>query len=456
MPRLTPLPQHTDRVARRVVNLERFLRRIAPMPEEVVAAERQAQKERHRLRPLACRSWEEVRASWDHRTGGAVRWRQCLEDILVSSLAVAISTQQQGEQVFLLVVGPPGAGKTRIVSSLLVSDHCYPFENLSGMFSGWRSGFGDDDYSMLARMNGKTLITPEGDVLVNSKNFDETMANLRRIFDGSISQDYKTLKEQRRYDGLRCPIIIAGTHVMMRVMSQPQKGDRFLRIVADKPPASEERAILLNAAGTAWNSVGQTSNCSPDTQMSPKITKAYQLTGGYLNHLRERASELIGNVQGDVLEPCSDLAQFTSHLRGRPAMDRWNRQVDEAARREMPARLVQQYARLARCVAAVTGKREVDHAVMRVVRKVALDTSDEKMLALAKLVHTEGAEGAYANSLARWMGVTDERMHGMVQYLAEIGTVVPAQSGGAPGSDAYARWRLSDEMTDVWHALKEM
>lgn len=441
MPKLTPI----DPVHERVANLERFLRRLRPMPADVVAAEQKAQKERNRLRPLMCRSWTDVRGSWH----GAVRWRQGLEDILVASAAVAASTQQQGDPIYLQVVGPAGSGKTRIVSSLLVSDHCYPFENLSGLFSGWRSGFGED-YSMMDRINGKTLITPEGDVLVTLKNFDEVMAHLRRMFDGSIAQDYKTLKEQRRYEGIRCPIIIAGTHTMMRVMSQPQKGDRFLRILSDKPGKIEERAILLNAAGTAWDSVARTSNCSPETHMSERMTRAYRLTGGYVDHLREHAAQLIGNVQGDIREECADLAQFTSHLRGRPDTNRWTK-TDEAARRELPARLVQQYIRLARCAAAVLEKPEVDHDVMRLVRRIAVDTADTKMLAIVRNVRDAGPEGAYGKSLAAWAGCADERMAENLQYLREVGTVEPAPNGNG---DGYDRWVLTEEMRDVWENVK--
>jgi hypothetical protein len=448
MPRLTPIQQpHTKRVA----NLEALLRLVGPVPQSVVDEEQRLVKERTRLRPLKCGSWRDVLSAWH----GAVRWRQGLQDILVASLAVATSTQQQGPQVFLLVVGPPGAGKTRLVSSLLVSDSCYPFENLSGIFSGWRSGFGDDDYSVMARINGKTLITPEGDVLTNSRNFDEIMANLRRIFDGSIAQDYKTLKEQRRYDGLRCPIIIAGTPTMMRVMSQPQKGDRFLRILSDKPHAEEERAIVLRAIANARQSVREHSNCSPDTQMSREMTLAYRLTGGFVDHLREHSTELIGKVDRDarVNERLADLAQFTSHLRGRPQVDKRRQSPDDDACRELPGRLGEQFGRVADCAAALLGKPCVDAEVMRLVKKIAIDTCDGKMLQLCRDIAKCGDDGAFPSTLARWAGVTDLVMADRLQYLREVGTVAPVNAGGDPGSDAYVRWRLSDEMLGVWGSV---
>lgn len=441
MPRLTPQPQQSP-ASQRVANLGKLLGRVEPLPQDVVEREKKVAKDQQRLRPLPCRSWSEVVAAW----ADAVRWRQGLQDILVASLAVSISTQQQGEQIFLLVGGPPGAGKTRLVSALLVSDHCEPFENFSGLFSGWRSGFGDDDYSMLASINGKTLITPEGDVLVKAKDFPEKMSHLRRIFDGNITQRYKTLKNARRYDGLRTPIIVAGTHVMIRAMSQPALGDRFIRVFADQPNRSEERNILLHAGAGAWASVGQASNGRPDSQMSPKMTLAYRLTGGYVDHLRERASEIIDNVGGDCIEDCADLALYTSFLRGRPDSDPRNK-TDEEARRELPARLVQQYTRLARCVAAVTGRPEVDDKVMRLVRKIAVDTSDSKMRTLCTYIHSQSETGgSYGSTLARWTGVSDQVMSDRLQYLREIGTLVSVNDD--------QQWKLSDAMMDVWDSVK--
>lgn len=440
----------------RLTAVQQLLSLTSSVPQDWIDTERKVVESRNRIKPHACSEWRGVRSAWTK----AARWRQGLEDVLVSSLAVAMSTQQRGnEQLCLLVVGPPGASKTRIVSSLLVSEHCYQFEAMSGLLSGWRSGFGDKDYSMLNRINGKCLITPEGDVIVSNPKFPELMGQLRRIYDGSLASDFKTLEEQRRYDGLRTPLIWAGTPKMMLSMNQSQLGDRFIRIHIDEPPPDEERAILLRVINTARRDVRETSNCSAESQMSPEMLKAYQLTGGYVDYLRENAQKLLNNVdrgQGQwVEEYCADLAQFTAYLRTKPDSDPRKR-VDEIARRELPTRLAQQYVRMGDCVATVLGKPEVDESVLRLIRKIAIDTTDTKILSLIGNIRDGGENGAYTAALARWSSVTDAHMCDTLSFLESLGTVRQYHSNGTPGSDAYSRWHLSDEMERLWERVHGM
>jgi hypothetical protein len=164
----------------------------------------------------------------------ALEWRQELDDVLSVLLAVCFSTEQVGDQLFLQFIANAGVGKTVFCDALLTSKNCYPLEHVKGFHSGWREGQDGEDFSLITRINRKTLVTPEGDVIMSSPQFTEIMSQQRRIFDGTAGASFKNMKKDRRYTGLRTPWIIAGTPALMQT-DQSRLGDRFLRICANGP-----------------------------------------------------------------------------------------------------------------------------------------------------------------------------------------------------------------------------
>jgi hypothetical protein len=203
-------------------------------------------------------------------------------------------------------------------------------------------------------------------------------------------------------------------------------------------------------------SVRQSSNGSAETQMSPEMTRAYRLTGGYVDYLRENASRLLNDIplgNGKVESTCEDLADFTAFTRAAPAVpDRMK--PDDEPFREMPTRLDAQFCRLADCLAVVCQRKEVDWYVLRTVRKVAFDTSRGKTLKLLSLIKDEQANGAYTASLARWQQVSDEKMEAELKFLREIGAIENFESTGLY-TDAHYRWRLSSRMASLWTKVCE-
>src|SRR6516225_5177427 len=270
-------------------------------------------------------------------------------DVLSVMLAIGVSTEQEGDQLFLQVVGDPGTAKTRFCDAMLTSRGCYHLANLTGFTSGWKSGQeGAEDHSLLVRINRRTLITPEADVLVTSPTFGEIMGHARRIFDGKFAQDYKTLKEQRSYDALRTPWILAGTPAMMMSIDHARQGDRFLRVFMDVPDADGREAILRMVCHGALRSVARRSvEDDAASCMSPEMLNAYRLTGGYVDHLRRNPDELIASVAIDedaFVPEVMALAEFAADLRAKPDPDKKREQ--QRPTKELPSRLAIQLARL--------------------------------------------------------------------------------------------------------------
>ena len=404
-----------------------------------------------------CHTWKECESSWQDR----MRWRQEMGDALAIMLAVCASTQQAGNQLFLDVVGSPGSGKTTICKGLLVSSHCHHLVHLTGFHSGWKPESGND-CSLISRINGKTLITPEFDVMRTSPRYAELMSQTRQIFDGESAATYKNSETDTLYNGLRTPWIRAGTPTSIMDSDQSQLGDRFLRFIISEPDESEKRKIMKSAFRSEMSAMLNRSNGTAGSIVDPKMRKAHALTGGYVDWLRanveDRLPEIIRNVSQDIEDQCEDLADLCASLRARPHEDKKGQRKKESHDgQELPTRLTRQNGRLATHLAVVLNKKSIDKDVMRIVRKVALDTAHGTSLNIVrwlaqsvnprlKKIYQESG-GISTTMLSSWCNLTPERMTEYLIFLRKIGMI--ELRGGKSGD----YWILRDRMYNLYKRI---
>lgn len=437
---------------KRLEGLARLLEKVRPIPDDWLGKKKvmTATAGNYGHEAKVCQSYEEVENAWKK----AARWRQNLSDCLASMLAVCLSNDQVGSQLFLQLIGEAGSLKTKMCEALLVSPHCYPVEKVKGFFSGWRGGVDDEgnevDYSLIDRVNHKTLITAEGDLLMSLPNAGEIMSEARRFFDGSATSSYKSRKEDKHYTGRRTPWIIAGTPALMN-RCQAHLGDRFLRIRIDRPDANEQWHILMRAAYASARNTLYISNGDAGKTLSPEMHEAYQATGGFVNYLRGNVETLLGKVQDPEwsLIACAKLAQFTAMLRARPDPD----PNSEAVCREEATRLTEQYVRLARNLAAVFGKTRLDEEVMRVVRKVAIDTAWGRTYDICQLAYHWGDGGFEPLNLCKETGNDLKKENRLLIFLHRIGVLEPFTYKIAEGVSGKQRWRLSPVLRELWETV---
>ena len=424
-------------------NLQAVLDRLMPVPEEWLTV--------RRLNPRAvvgteyCSSWGELIAAWRK----ALRWRRELDDALSVMLAVALSMPQQGDQLFLQLIGSASGGKTKLCDGMLTSANCYALEHLTGFHSGYNDGSGDD-FSILARANRKVWITPEGDVLMSSPRFAELMSQQRRIFDGTSGASYKNRKQDMRYVGLRTPWIIAGTPELLNT-DQSRLGDRFLRCRIEEPDEEEKLHIMRKACYTAMREAAQSSNGSPDSTTEPGMLRAYKLTGGYVDWLLAQTERIDYHPDGEaeLIEHYMSRALFIADMRARPRLD--YRHVHETeASKEQPTRLVKQLARLALCLRVVLQKRDIDREVLRRLDKVALDTAWGRSLVMSRLVNGNGRSGVNLRRLCSETGRTPEAELAYLRFLREIDVVESFRPTLASNVRGKARWRLTARFDKLW------
>ncbi len=434
----------------RVSALERLLAKITPIPSTWKAIEKD---ERKPLSSMYCDNWGTLVDAWRK----ALKWRKGLEDVLAVMLSVALSTDQAGNQLFLQVVGSAGSGKSNFCDGMLVSKKCFALEHLTGFHSGTNDGTGKD-FSLISRINHKTLITPEGDVIISSPRFSEIMSQQRRIFDGTSGATYKNRSEDIRYAGLRTPWIIAGTFALLDT-DQSRLGDRFIRICIDPPTEEEKQAILYQVGWTAIRCAAQVCTDGIDSGiMDQRLRTAYKLTGGYVDWLRDNSERLLKGIEGGLdmvnggilVAKCSMLAQFAADLRARPANDRF--QVKEHdANKELPSRIQHQLVRLSMCLAAVTNQPVIGSEISRVVTKVTVDMSRGKTLDIVRHLYKVGGEGVGVRSLGVLTNQTEDQTKRLIFFLRKIDCVEPVIVNKVPGiQNQQVKWALTNRLRELY------
>ena len=402
---------------------------------------------------LPCSSWAECEAAWKE----AIQWRRELAGAMSVLLAVCASTPQAGNQLFLDLIGSPGNAKTTLCRSLLVSEHCIHLENATKIISGYKKP-GDDekDCSFLARANNKTWVTCEFDTLANVPQYAELMGKIRRIFDGETSATYGNSDVDRLYTALRTPWIRAGTPRMMD-HDQSQLGDRFLRYIINDPEADEKRAIVRAAMRSERAAIVERSNASAGSILDPKTRRAYALTGGYVDWLWSHFEEgiIMLEVPESAEEFCMDLAELSADLRARPTDEK--KKVESYDVRELPTRLARQNIRLATCLALVLNKRVVDTDVLRIVRKVAMDTAAGHSLNIVQwmswgnpraeyLPHQETG-GLSDGALENWTSMDKDRLKKYTGFLRNIDVLAVRNGHGT------STWVLTDRVYDLYNRI---
>lgn len=399
---------------------------------------------------LPCETWVSCEAAWRE----ALEWRQDLGDALAVMLAVCASTQQAGNQLFLDLIGSPGSAKTTLAKGLLVSGHCIHLENATKLISGYKKP-GDEgaDCSFLARANGKTWVTCEFDVLASSPQYRDLMGKVRRIFDGETSATYGNSDVDKVYAALRTPWIRAGTHKMVD-HDQSQLGDRFLRFYLNDPSDVDKRLITMRALRLERSALVETANASSGSVTDPQTRMAHSLTGGYVDWLRANAEAKLGEleVSEEAEMYCADLAELSADLRARPTWEDARKSPTEAADgKELPTRLARQNIRLASCLAVVLNKRSVDQDVLRIVKKVALDTASGHSLNIVQWLCSPDPRSDYhlyqedgglgEGQLRSWTGMPPERLTKYLLFLKKIGVVEWRGEGQSKGA-----WFLTDRV----------
>lgn len=424
---------------------ERLTKSFSPVPREWVTEGLAAG-----LKPEPCYSWKDLIQEWRK----AMTWPDSGETYdyaLSMMLACIISTETQGEQLWLRLISPASSGKSVLCEALSVSKRfILPKSTLRPIYSGFKTGKDDnEDNSIMPELRGKTLVVKDCDPLLQSNQLGVILGQLRDLYDGAGRSHYNN-RMSKNYENWRFTVIIGGTKNIAK-LDRSELGERFVDcIMIEDMDQGLERDIRRSVALRAFRECKTIVNGVPESTKTKELIKAYKKTGGFIEYLRENADRLVNNVEEDeeALYLISDWAALVTYMRCKMPLEARG-QVEIEPQRELPFRLTSQYSRLAVCLAAVLGKSSLDDSVMKRVKKSILDTSKGVNLQITRLLYSNplGMELAH---LAILLNETAEKMAKILRFLVRIEVV---ESVKTVRHINQTMWRLTPVVRSLYETI---
>lgn len=303
----------------------------------------------------------EERPSFDDLLTAMRQWISVDSEVEVAlrvALATCLTAKLDGDPLWTFLVGPPGCGKTSILTCLWRSDRIVYRSRVTNaqLVSGFQ-GPGGSDPSLLARVHHKTLVFKDWTEQLDRPAYqrDETNATLRGAFDGHVYASFGN-GVVRNYDNLRFNMLAGVTHKIY-AYADASLGERQLRLAMRRITREEEEDRLT----MAFDHLLDTSNALAEAQELVRRFLARDPSGTDFRENDRR--RLIA------------LAQFASLLRVQVERDERERQVVQyVPQAEYATRLVRQLRKLAIGLCMVDDRRRFGKTQYAVCRRVALDT----------------------------------------------------------------------------------
>jgi hypothetical protein len=396
------------------------------------------------LESIPCSDWGTLEAAWSE----ALEWTPGLAKTMAIMLSVCASTGHTGDQVWMKIMSPASSGKTTLCEALNVArKYVFPKSVVRGFHSGYKTDKeGKDDHSLILKARGKTLVIKDADPFMNSPNKDAILSELRDLFDRTSRSHFRHNLD-RDYEDIDMTVIMCGTGAL-RQLDQSELGERFLCCYIMKGIDSVlERRISRRSAYFIRDNLGVMANGTTSSREIPTRTTAKQLTGGYINYLRENGSKLLKQIKmtDAAVDHCIEVGEFVTYMRSRPS-----KKQDESAEREFSPRISNQLTLLAACYTMVTNRREVDGEVLKVITQIARDSAEGRTLDICKHLMRVSGAGATTGQLAIWVSQDEAKLGTHLHFLNRIGVIEIFREEIAEGVQGGARWRLTNHVEGLY------
>ncbi len=310
-------------------------------------------------------------------------------------LATVLTSTWEGDPLWLYVVGPPSSGKTEILRCFDGLPSTYFLSSLTpnSLISGLKDG-----KHLLPELNQKTLVIKDFTMTLESDRFarDALFGALRDAYDGSFSKAFGTVGT-KRFDSHFNLVAAVTSAIEDYYTVQAVLGQRFLVVRTSFPDDFD----------------------ADDRRDIEKIR----------GRLRELAEAVLRNrtalpdkppIADERVVACKVLARDVALLRTHVHRDGYTHDIGSLPEPEAPARLTNQFIKLARGLAAIHAKSDVTEEEMALVRRVARDTVPRIRLQILEAVHGGAATIDAIASTTRLSRRTVERK---VEDLTVLGVL---------------------------------
>jgi hypothetical protein len=359
------------------------------------------------------------------------RWLHMPDETpVLATLGAVAANHLPGDPVWLLAVGPPGCGKSEIVSSTCALQAVHPAATLTepALLSGTpKKEHGTGAKGGLLRQIGEFGIIAckdFGSVLSMHRDARSALlAALREIYDGSWTRHVgtdggRTLHWTGKVGVIAgCTETIDRHHAVMGAM-----GERFVLLrMPDTDPAEQARRALSHAGR--------------ENEMRAELAAA-------VNHLLSSGLHEPQELSLPDREYLVSLATLVVRCRSAVERDGYSREIELVPTAEAPTRLIVVLSRLLAGLDAIGLDRR---ASWPVVRKVALDSIPELRRRILTALN-EGGESLTTSQLGEAIRHPTNTTRRSAEDLAAHGLVIK-DSGGKGNSDT---WTLAEWTSHRW------
>lgn len=302
-------------------------------------------------------------------------------DVLDVLMASAISQKIDGDPLWLFLIAPSGGCKTELLRILEGKDF-YHLSNLTSktFISGLTLNEGKEGKGktrkvedLLPQLDNKVLVMKDFTVILEKRaeERNEILGQMRDVYDGTYSMKFGSMDKKVEYPGITFGFLGGVTPVIDKYFKVMQvMGERFLkyRLTDDMDSTTKK----------AYGNQGQ------EKVMRKELQEA---TTQFLSQFTGQKPNIQFSDQ-QYKQELLNLAQFVAICRTPcPIQDnRTDFYFDFEPTPERPTRLVKQLKKLAKCLAAIHGKTQVERQEMDLVKKVAFHTCPPERMKILGLI----------------------------------------------------------------------
>ena len=281
------------------------------------------------------------------------------EDAVLVSFATVFASQLPGDPLWQFLVGPPGSGKSLILKSLQ-SSLLTVFKSrikATSLISGYQTDDGSD-LSLLLRLKDMCLVVKDWTAITSMSFQDqESLYGLMRdIFDGRVDLQFGNQIGARTYENCYFSLL-AGVTDVIRTTNRSELGERFLMFQMLDGDYDESRHIRAAIDGAV-----------SEIESEIFLRRAAQ---GFTQ--KPFSPDDLCNPPNWVVDRIVELSRLVVLLRAD-----WSRgitgDINYRQTTEKPTRVAKQLLKMAKCIAFVSGRKNVDMEVYRIIEKIGFDS----------------------------------------------------------------------------------
>jgi hypothetical protein len=373
-----------------------------------------------------------------------VRYKKWLhltnEDALAILFGTCLANKLEGDPLWLFIVAPPGGMKSELIMTLGDCDDIEAVSSVTphALVSGANLSGGGDP-SLIPKLNGKVLAIKDFTTILQAHPNvrDEIFGQLRDCYDGKFEKMFGN-GVLRKYNS-KFGIVAGVTPSIDAYASLSQGlGERFLKYRMDGNLIHQDEAERILRA---------IKNVNKEVSMRKDLLSA---AARFMARKISVKQEDLPTIDEVIVSKIVSLAMLVSRMRGVVNRDKYNTGLLlSKASYEIGTRLAKQFTKLAVGVALYHGSKAVTETEYRLVAKVALDSTPDRIEELVRILYYEEKLPKDSNGLrtkeilACTKSSTMSTVYRTLQDLSMIGVV---DQTGTAGTNL---WRLASKVKDL-------